>query len=183
MSDKRYSCHSGNSKGFRSSARIWGQRPNKFLIIPHYWVSIKAGCDVHPKPSAKKLQRQKNNWKNLTPLYRQAHRTHYLHVFKINITSLQVRGLDSIVKDEIKWSRLCQGVFKRNWEAIKEVGLTHVLTRWNVNWNGPNHSVSRTLQKYLAPVTFLLSDTFSNQTCLAKTSFLTPAPIKILWIM
>lgn len=34
----------------------------------------------------------------------------------------------NVVEDEMRWDQLCQGVFKWSREAIKEVGLMHILT-------------------------------------------------------
>lgn len=84
-----------------------------------------------------------------------------------------------IVKLEVKWSHLCQGVLKWSWG---EVGFMHVFTGWKhelLNWaKHSKDSVGTSATCYSNRL--LLSDSFSNQLCLAKISFLLPTPIRIL---
>ena len=63
---------------------------------------------------------------------------------------LQVRkaGLTH-VKGGIKWGCLGQGVFQWSWEDIKEVGLIHVLTRWEMRVIEGTNGVQRVKEREL----------------------------------
>ena len=45
---------------------------------------------------------------------------------------LDQKGIN--VKCEIKWSHLCLRTLKWSWEAMKEMGLMHVLREQNMNF-------------------------------------------------
>ena len=50
----------------------------------------------------------------------------------------------------MKWGHLCQGIFKCSQEAMKKVGLIHVLTGGTMNfWTGPNSKYSKTESEHL----------------------------------
>lgn len=55
----------------------------------YYWISIKAECDAHHRPSLKEIAKTE---RNLTLLYSEVDATHYIHVFKIDLVIISYRG-------------------------------------------------------------------------------------------